>query len=409
MRRPDNPFPRSEPNRSHEDPALTDSAPSRDAAELAQSRRRGLLLLGGAAALALVAWGGWTWLSGASETTDDAYVGGNIVAVTARDPGTVIAIHADNTQGVKAGAPLVELDPASVDAQMDAAEAALARAVRQVHSSFTQVDAADAAVAQAQTVLDSARGDLARRQKAAGAGAVSGEEVSHAQEALHNAEASLTLAQARRAEALASVQGADVDTNPAVLAAVADLRRAAIAKSHMHITAPVDGVIAQRTVQLGQQIAAGTPLMSVVPLGNVWIDANFRETQLADLRVGQPVTVTSDAYGGSVTFHGKVVGLAAGSGNAFALLPPQNASGNWIKIVQRVPVRVALDNGELARNPLRVGLSVKVTVDTSHGGGAPVTAAMAQPVGETAITDVSPEVEARIRRIIAANAGGERR
>jgi membrane fusion protein (multidrug efflux system) len=174
----------------------------------------------------------------------------------------------------------------------------------------------------------------------------------------------------------------------------------------MHIVAPVDGVVTQRSVQLGQQVASGASLLAVVPLRNVWIDANFRETQLADLRVGQPATVTSDAYGRGVVFHGRVIGLGAGSGNAFALLPPQNASGNWIKITQRLPVRVALDPAELARNPLRVGLSVNVRVDTSDHTGTPVARATAASTEQVAGQDGGPAVDRLVERIIAANRGG---
>ncbi len=194
-----------------------------------------------------------------------------------------------------------------------------------------------------------------------------------------------------------------MSTNPAVMAAIAAYRRAAITRSHMHVVAPIDGVVAQRTVQLGQQVSAGMPLMAVVPLDRVWVDANFRETQLRDLRIGQPATVTADMYGDDLVYHGHVVGLGAGSGNAFALLPPQNASGNWIKITQRVPVRIALDKGELRRNPLRVGLSVNTTVSTADKSGTmvgrPATAAykgLATGAGDAA-------VEAKIRQIIAAN------
>ena len=193
-----------------------------------------------------------------------------------------------------------------------------------------------------------------------------------------------------------------------MLAAIAQVRRAAISRAYMSISAPVSGVIAQRTVQLGQRVAPGTPLMSVVPLDSLWVDANFRETQLQDMRVGQPVTIKADIYGRAVAFHGKVLGLGAGSGSAFSLLPPQNASGNWIKIVQRVPVRIALDPKELARNPLRVGLSVTTAVDTSDQSG-PTVAGSTPPAGGTQeVVDGGPEVEARIRQIIAHNMGGRR-
>jgi membrane fusion protein (multidrug efflux system) len=230
--------------------------------------------------------------------------------------------------------------------------------------------------------------------------------VDHAGEAVRAAGAALALARSQHAEAEAAVQGAGVESNPDVLAAIAAVRRAAIVRNHMHLTAPEDGVIAQRNVQLGQQVAPGAPLMAVVPLRHVWIDANFRETQLADLRVGQPVTITSDAYGSRTVFHGKVLGLGAGSGNAFALLPPQNATGNWIKIVQRLPVRIGLDPRELDRDPLRIGLSVTVKVDTADHSGPPVARAAAPaPFESEADQGAGPEVEAQIARIIAANRG----
>jgi membrane fusion protein, multidrug efflux system len=202
------------------------------------------------------------------------------------------------------------------------------------------------------------------------------------------------------------VQGADVETNPDVLAAIAAVRRAAIVVNHMHLTAPEDGVVAQRVVQLGQQVSPGAPLMAVVPLHRVWVDANFRETQLADLRVGQPVKVVSDEYGHRYVFHGKVLGLGAGSGNAFALLPPQNASGNWIKIVQRLPVRISLDPRELDSHPLQLGLSVTVTADTRDHSGPPVSrSAPPAPFLSEPDQDAGPQVEAQIAKIIADNRG----
>lgn len=394
-------------------PALKDETsvkPAGDAASTPQgnprARKRGLLMLGAAILLGGAAYGGYeTFLAGPAEVTDDAYVAGDVVAITAREEGTVLSIDADNTEHVKRGQTLIELDPATADAQMAAAEAALGRAVRNVRSDFSKVDEAGAEIGAAEAELSRAENDLKRRQAAAAQGAVSGEEVSHAADQVRTATAQLNLARSRQSEARSAVQGTNIETNPDVLAAIAQLRRAAIAESHLHLIAPVDGVVAQRTVQLGQHVAPGTPLMAVVPLDTVWIDANFRETQLADLRVGQPVSIKTDVYGGSVTFHGKVLGLGAGSGNAFALLPPQNASGNWIKIVQRVPVRIALDPKELRANPLRIGVSAKVTVDTRDHNGVPV-ARTAAPVGtRQASQDGRAAVEARINAIIAANAG----
>jgi len=339
------------------------------------------------------------------EETDDAYVGGNIVSITAREGGTVLALHADNTQAVKRGDPLIDLDPATEDVMLSSAEADLGRTVRAFRSNNSSVDEAQAEILSAGADLQRAQNDLTRRDAAAKDGAVSGEEVSHARDAVTTARAALNLAQAKKAQAASVVQGTSVYDNPAVLSAIAAVRNAAINRAYMHISSPVGGVVAQRTVQLGQRIAAGTPLMAVVPLDSLWVDANFRETQLQHLRVGQPAEIKADVYGKRVTFHGHVLGLGAGSGNAFSLLPPQNASGNWIKIVQRVPVRIALDPKELDRNPLRVGLSVNVTVATSDRSGLTVAGATPPAGGIEQSIDGGPRVDARIRQIIEKNMG----
>jgi membrane fusion protein (multidrug efflux system) len=369
-----------------------------------RTRRRGFLILAVIVVIALIVWAVFHFLLAKPEQeTDDAYVAGDVVAITARDPGQITAIHADNTQTVKAGAPLLDLDPATADVALASAEAELARAVRATRADISKVSESGAAVVQAQAQLSAATADYARRQGAAAQGAISGEELAHAADAVKVARANLNLARSQQAQSRSTVQGTDTTTNPAVLAAAAAYRRAAITRSHMHIVAPIDGVVAQRTVQIGQQVAAGTPLMAVVPLAKVWVDANFRETQLKDLRIGQPATVTADMYGDDVVFHGHVIGVGAGSGNAFALLPPQNASGNWIKIVQRVPVRIGLDPRELAQHPLRVGLSVNATVDTANRQGALLGKPAAQAYAGRPGDGSDPAVEARIRQIIAAN------
>jgi membrane fusion protein, multidrug efflux system len=223
------------------------------------------------------------------------------------------------------------------------------------------------------------------------------------------AEAALNAAQGGLDQTLSSIQGTDIAHNPEVLAAEATLRNAALVLSHMTIVAPVDGVIAQRTVQVGQQVAPGAPLMAVVPLKAVWVDANFKEVQLADMRVGQPVEIKADIYGGGVTYHGRIEGLGAGSGSAFALLPPQNASGNWIKIVQRVPVRIALDPKELADHPLRVGLSVSAEVDVRDTSGSLITSKVGpgSTTGDTG-ADTSAATQALIARILRENGGAAR-
>src|SRR6201985_784819 len=348
------------------------------------ARRFWFLVLGAVVLIGAVAYGVyWLLYLRYFESTDDAYVAGNVVTITSKENATVLALHADNTQTVKQGQLLVEMDPAVATVNLQASEANLARVVRTVRAQFSRTDVSDAVLNQARVNLAQAQGDYERRQKAFSTESVSAEELAHARDAVAAAQAAVRTAEGSLHQSRATIEGADIAHNPDVLAAEAQLRAAAIVYGHMRIIAPLDGVIAQRTVQAGQQVAAGTPLMAVVPLSDVWVDANFKEVQLARIRVGQPVTVKADIYGGGVVYHGHVEGLGAGSGSAFALLPPQNATGNWIKIVQRVPVRIALDPNELREHPLRVGLSVAVSVDvrdtsgplmTSHIKGASTTA-----------------------------------
>jgi membrane fusion protein (multidrug efflux system) len=378
-------------------------------ARRAEVRRKGFLWFCLVVVVAALIYAAWWWLAARySETTDDAYIAGNIVAVTSRENATVIALYADNTQAVHRGQLLIEMDPSVAEVALRAAEANLARAVRSVHGNFASADSYSAQLRQAEVALAQAKADYQRRQGAL-AGAVSGEELGHARAAVAAAEAAVNSAQGGLAQSRAAIAGVDVAHNPDVLAAEAQLRAAAITLAHMKIVAPVDGVVAQRTVQVGQRVNAGAPLMAVVPLSDVWVDANFKEVQLARMRIGQPVTITTDIYGGKVTYHGKVVGLGAGSGSAFALLPAQNASGNWIKIVQRVPVRIALDAGELKDNPLRVGLSVTAEVDVHDQSGpriasTPVTGVMRGETGE----DVNARVDAMVARILSANGVADR-
>jgi membrane fusion protein (multidrug efflux system) len=368
-------------------------------------RRRGFLILGAVVLVGAVAWGLYWFLHARFyESTDDAYVAGNVVAITSRESATVMALHADNTQTVRRGQLLIEMDPAVANTNLLAAEANLGRAIRQVRGEFSSADTFGAQLAQAQVQLAQAKSDLERRQLASAGGAVSGEELAHARDAVRAAEAAVAAAKGGRERSLSQISGTSVANNPDVLAAEAALRSAVISLGHMRLIAPVDGVIAQRTVQVGQQVAAGAPLMAVVPLNDVWIDANFKEVQLEDMRVGQKVTVTADIYGGGVEYHGRIEGVGAGSGSAFALLPAQNASGNWIKIVQRVPVRIALDPKELQDHPLRVGLSVAATVDVSDTSGPLVTTrvgagSMQGDTGE----DTDAATEKMIARILRQN------
>jgi membrane fusion protein (multidrug efflux system) len=373
-----------------------------------RTRRRAFLILAIVVLIAAAFWLFHILTAAPSEATDDAYVGGNVVSITAREGGTVLALHADNTQMVRRGQPLIDLDPAVADVALASAEADLGRAVRAIRSSQSTVSEADAEVASARAELSRAQADYGRRKGAAADGAVSGEELAHAADVVTTARASLAVATAKRGEAASAVAGVDVSNNPAVLAAVARVRQAAISRAYMHVASPVAGVVAQRTVQLGQRVAAGTPLMAVVPMDSLWVDANLRETQLRDLRVGQPATIVADVYGGKTVFHGRVLGLGAGSGSAFSLLPAQNATGNWIKIVQRVPVRIALDPRELRAHPLRIGLSATVTVDTSDQSGALVAGSAAPAGGVQQSIEAGPQADATIRRIIARNLGATR-
>lgn len=367
------------------------------------ARKRGLSVLGAVVVLAGAAYGAYWFLEARNfATTDDAYVAGDVVAITARENGTILAIHADSTQSVSRGQVLIDMDPVKAKVNMQAAEADLGRTVRGVRAKFSQVGEIEAQIGAARIRLAQAQNDLRRRTEA-GDG-VSQEELIHARDAVVSAEASLRVLDSGLAQASASVEGTSIATNPEVLASVAQLRSAAIYLAHMQLAAPVAGVIAQRTAQIGQQVAVGTPLMAVVPVDAVWVDANFKEGQLEHMRIGQPVEVKADVYGGDVVYKGKVAGFAAGSGSAFALLPPQNASGNWIKIVQRVPVRIMLDPQELREHPLRLGLSVSVKADIRNATGAPLGApTAANSVRGDAGSDGGPATEAIIARILAAN------
>jgi len=370
-------------------------------------RRHGLMALGLLTVLAIVGYGSY-WLLSARfyESTDDAYVNDDLVQITSEVPGTVMVLSVDDTQGVRRGQTLLELDPADAEVARSNAEARLAGTVRQVRTLFATAEQLRARIIDREIVLRRAQEDYHRRSNLLQDGAVSAEELSHAQDNIVQIRANLTEAREQLKATTVQIDGTTVKNHPQVLAAEAAVRDAALALRRTHISAPVAGVVARRSVQVGQRVAAGTPLMAVVPLSYVWVDANFKEVQLKDMRVGQPVEVRADVYGRSVKYHGKLVGLSAGSGSAFALLPAQNASGNWIKIVQRVPVRIALDPKELSAHPLRVGLSTTVTVDVRNTSGALVASEVrAEPIPAQPSMGDDPDVEARIARILAANEG----
>jgi membrane fusion protein (multidrug efflux system) len=339
-------------------------------------------------------------------STDDAYVNGDVVQITSEIPGTVIAVNVDDTQPVHAGQSLLRLDPADAQIAVANAEADLARAVRQVRGLFAQGKELHAQIDQREQAERTADDDLRRRGGLLADGAISAEELSHARDAVTTTRANVAAARQQLSQTIAQIDGTTIADHPQVLAAAAAVRNAALALHRTELASPVSGVVAKRAVEVGQRVAAGTPLLAVVPLDDVWIDANFKEGQLERMRAGQPVSVHTDLYGGHVTYHGHVVGIAAGSGNAFALLPAQNASGNWIKIVQRVPVRILLDPQDLKNHPLRVGLSTAVRVDLHDSSGPLMNTAVRnvpQPTQPSA--GIDPAVDARIAAIIGDNAG----
>ena len=351
----------------------------------------------------------WSMFLRNFEHTDDAYAAGNVVQVTPQIAGTVTAIHADDTDLIEAGKPLIEFDRTDAKVAVDQAEAQLAQTVREVRVIFANNSSLQAVVDARSVDLEKAKSDLARRMSVSNSGAISSEELEHARNAVKMTEAALTTAKEQLAANKALTENTNISQHPNVMRAAAHLRDVLMTQSRTTIPAPLTGYIAKRAVQVGQRVAPGAPLLSIVPLNSLWVDANFKEVQLAHMRVGQDVTLHSDLYGSDVEFHGKVLGMSAGTGAAFALLPAQNASGNWIKVVQRVPVRISLDPKELAAHPLRVGVSMQANVNISQQQGAPIAgsqAARAVPAYQTSVFEQSnQDADQRIAKIINANLG----
>ncbi|WP_276583612.1 HlyD family efflux transporter periplasmic adaptor subunit [Pseudomonas sp. RIT-PI-S] len=304
------------------------------------------------------------------EETDDAYVNGNVVEVTPLIAGTVVSIGADDGDLVHEGQTLISFDPADARIGLDNAQANLAKTVRQVRGLYSNVDSMRAQVNARRVELQKAQENFNRRKTLAAGGAISQEELAHARDDLAATQSALGTAQQQLAGTVALVDDTVISSHPDVQAAAARLRDAYLARARTTLVAPVTGYVAKRTVQLGQRVQPGTPTMAVIPLEQVWVDANFKETQLHDMRIGQRVTLESDLYGDDVAYTGSVQSIGAGTGSAFSLLPAQNATGNWIKIVQRVPVRIKLDPQPLKDHPLRIGLSTVATVDLHDQSGA---------------------------------------
>jgi membrane fusion protein (multidrug efflux system) len=371
-----------------------------------RKRRRALLVL-----LAVVLLAGGAWLAYYllvarwHQDTDDAYVQGNIVSVTPQTAGTVVAIHAEDGMRVKAGQVLVELDPSDARVAYEQAVANLAATVRQVRGLYSSVDSAQADIAARQVAVAQARADVQRRSGLVASGAVSPEELAHARAQLQAAEAALSASRGQLSRNRALVDATTVADQPQVRAAAAQLRQAYLNLQRAAIVAPVSGFVSKRSVQLGQRVQPGMAMLAIIPLEQVWVEANFKETQLHDMRLGQPVELTADVYGNDVVFDGKLVSLGLGTGSAFSLLPAQNASGNWIKIVQRIPVRIELDPKQVAAHPLRLGMSMSVDVTVRDQQG-PVLPAAA-PAGPVLATDAYArqlqDADALIEKTIAAN------
>jgi membrane fusion protein (multidrug efflux system) len=344
--------------------------------DASNQRKRKVMLVVLALVVILTGLGAWGYheLYGRwNESTDDAYVNGNVVEITPLVTGTVVSIGADDGDLVHEGQVLINFDPNDAQVGLQSAQANLARTVRQVRGLYSNVDGMKAQVNAQQAEVQKAQDNFNRRKNLAAGGAISQEELSHARDDLTSAQNALANARQQLKTTSALVDDTVVSSHPDVMSAAAQLRQAYLNNARSTLIAPVTGYVAKRTVQLGQRVQPGTALMAVIPLDQLWIDANFKETQLRDMRIGQPVDIEADLYGGDVKYSGTIDSLGAGTGSAFALLPAQNATGNWIKIVQRVPVRVHVNAEELAKHPLRVGLSTMVDVDL-HDQSGPVLA-----------------------------------
>ena len=381
-------------------------------------RTRALMAIAAVVLLGGIAYGiYWHLYLSHFEDTDDAYVQGNVVQVTPQVAGTVVQVDVQDTQPVVPGQLLVALDPSDARAALDEAQATLAQTVREVRQVYGN-DAAEQAdirfreadLARANAEVVRAEQDLARRRDLARRQLISREDLAHAEQtvavARSAAAAAASAVEGSRSQLAASraiTQGVDVEEHPKVAAAAARVREALIALDRTRLTSPVGGLVAKRSVQLGQRVAAGTPVLAIVPLDQVWVDANFKEVQLRRMRLGQPVTLTADVFGKDVVFHGSIAGVGAGTGAAFALIPAQNATGNWIKVVQRVPVRIALDPRELREHPLRIGLSMKVEVDTAAKANPATAAALAHLQSALPASAIDAQADTLVRRIIADN------
>lgn len=341
------------------------------------------------------------------QSTDDAYVAGNQIQIMAQVSGSVTHVNVDNTDFVKQGQVLVELDPTDAQQAFERAKTELANSVRQTHQLIINSKQYQANIELRQTELNKAQSDLSRREALGSANAIGREEVQHARDAVATAKAALEVARQQYQANQAMILDTPLEKQPAIQQASVEMRDAWLALQRTKIVSPIDGYVSRRSVQIGARISPTSALMAVVPANHLWVDANFKETQLANMRIGQPATVVADIYGDDVVYQGKVVGLDMGTGSAFSLLPAQNATGNWIKVVQRLPVRIELDPKQVAEHPLRIGLSALVNVDTANTEGSALaeTSRTTPAYQSDALTlDLTP-VNQDISAIIQANAG----
>ncbi|HEY1845623.1 MAG TPA: multidrug efflux MFS transporter periplasmic adaptor subunit EmrA [Buttiauxella sp.] len=341
------------------------------------------------------------------ESTDDAYVAGNQVQIMAQVSGSVTKVWADNTDFVKQGDVLVTLDQTDAEQAFDKAQTVLASSVRQTRQLMINSKQYQANIELQKTALAQAQSDLNRRVPLGSANLIGREELQHARDAVATAQAQLDVAMQQYNANQAMILGSKLEDQPNVKQAAAELRNAWLALQRTKIVSPMTGYVSRRAVQVGAQISPTTPLMAIVPASGLWVDANFKETQLAHMRIGQSATVVSDIYGDDVKYTGKVVGLDMGTGSAFSLLPAQNATGNWIKVVQRLPVRIELDAKQIEEHPLRIGLSTLVNVDTANRDGSVLSSQVrSTPAYESNARELNlAPVNQMINQIIQANAG----
>jgi membrane fusion protein (multidrug efflux system) len=338
-------------------------------------------------------------------TTKDAYVNGNLIRLQPQVSGTVTFIAADETQPVQRGETLIQLDPHDADVNLSQAKANLAQTVRDVAQLFAEEQRQQAVLAAQEAQLTLARKELTRDRGLIGHHGISQEELDRTEESAHNADAGIRQARASLQSVRAQIAGTQPQTHPRVLLAESNLRSAWLARNRTAVRAPVSGYLVRREVQLGQQVTPATEMLALAPLASVWIDANFKETQLEKIRINQPVTVKADIYGSHVAYHGRVLGLTAGTGAALAILPPENATGNWIKIVQRLPVRIGLDPRELRDHPLFLGLSTAVNVDVQDLSGASLSRVPVWPaqMQTNVYSEQDAGVTAEIEKIVSEN------